>query len=738
MFNFIRKLFKALNSSGKSWQLSAAIVLAMFAGFLPTNTLILFDILFIALILNVNFGLFLLFSVIFSGIGYLFDPIFESIGYTVLTNESLNGFFTTLYNSAIFRWTSFNYTLVTGSLIVSSVLALPMLFILNRLVRIYRVQIGEKLNEWKLTRWMKLFNEEAKSSSLFRWWGLSVFGGLAALILIIMLFIFDPLARIALEKSLSYALKTEVDIKSFRSSLSDLQVEIKGIEVSDKDKLTHNVVQIDTLGFDLGFSALMEKKAMIEHLNISALAFDTKRKKPAEVYCSGKFTETETTDEDVKKESKEGPSMMPFSLPNVDDILAKEELKSVQEAQKLKEDIQATREKWEKSSAELKRTDDVEQIKKDAKALEESLKNADLSKIASAKKDIDALKSKIKALKQKYEKLQTDFNADQKRLQQQIAKLKDLPSKDIARLKEKYALNAGGGANMIGTLINQEVGGYMKTALKYYTMLKPYISDGKTKRAEETTPPRGQGRWIKYANLSTIPELLIKEAKVNVKLANDEIDVKITDFSSNQKLYQKPMVLYADAKGSSYRSIKADVVDDRRSEKAKTSFDINANGFKSSSVDIQTLSMQDMTSDIELKGVIIDKTIQAKSDVAVQKVKLLMPSQKLVNDMLEGITSFNVSVGVSGEVEKPSITVKTDLDKQLSKGLASIASKQGRKFEDELRAGVMKKAGASSQDIDLDLGNTGELLNSKQDALSGINTDFTSSKSNPLKGILSF
>jgi uncharacterized protein (TIGR03546 family) len=163
MFNFIRKLFKALNSSGKSWQLSAAIVLAMFAGFLPTNTLILFDILFIALVLNVNFGLFLLFSVIFSGVGYLFDPVFESIGYAVLTSESLNGFFTSLYNSAIFRWTSFNYTLVTGSLIVSSVLALPMLLILNRLIGIYRVQIGAKLNEWKLTRWMKLFNEEAKS-----------------------------------------------------------------------------------------------------------------------------------------------------------------------------------------------------------------------------------------------------------------------------------------------------------------------------------------------------------------------------------------------------------------------------------------------------------------------------------------------------------------------------------------------------------------------------------------------
>ncbi len=736
MFNFLRKLFKALNSSGKSWQLSAAIVLAMFAGFLPTNTLILFDILFIALVLNVNFGLFLLFSVIFSGIGYLFDPIFESIGYAVLTNESLNGFFTSLYNSAIFRWSSFNYTLVTGSLIVSTVLALPMMLILNRLVRIYRVQIGEKLNEWKLTRWMKLFNEEAKSSSLFRWWGLGVFGGLAAFIIVIMVFVFDPFARIALEKSLSYVLKTEVNVESFRSSLSDLVIEIKGIEVSDKDKLTHNIVQIDTLSFDLGFSALMEKKAMIEHLNISALAFDTQRKTPAEVYASKHSEEAEA---DQKKEREESRTAMPaFSLPKVDDILAKEELKSVQEAQKLKADIQATREKWEKNSAALKSTDDVDQIKKDAKVLEESLKNADLSKIASAKKDIDALRSKIKALKEKYAKLQAEFNADQKRLQEQIAKLKNLPAADIARLKEKYALNAGGGANVIGTLINQEVGEYMKAALKYYEMLKPYISDGKSKKAEETAPPRGQGRWIKYANLSTIPELLIKEAKVNVRLADDEIDVKITDFSSNQKLYQKPMVLNADAKGSSYKSIKAVVVDDRRNEKGKTSFDIKADGLKTASFDMQTLSMDDMISDADLKGEILDRTIQAKSDVKVRKVKLLMPSQKLVNDMLEGISSFNITVGISGEVEKPSITVNTDLDKQLSKGLASIASKEVKKFEDELRSGVMNKAAASSQDIDLDLGNTGSLLSSKQDALSGINTDFATSKSNPLKGVLPF
>lgn len=738
MFNFIRKLFKALNSSGKSWQLSAAIVLAMFAGFLPANTLILLVILFIALILNVNFGLFLLFSVLFSGVGYLFDPLFESIGYAVLTDEALNGFFTSLYNSAIFRWSDFNYTLVTGSLIVSAVLALPMFLVLNRVVSVYRIQIGKKLNEWKLTRWMKLFNEEANKSSVFRWWGLGVFGGLTALILVVMLFIFDPLARIALEKSLSYALKTEVNIGSFDSSLSDLEVEIKGIEVSDKEKLTHNIVQIDSVGFDLGLSALMEKKTMIEHLNVSALAFNSKRDKPAQAYGSDDGKQTESAEDTREKEGEETSSTMAFSLPNVDDILAKEELKSVQEAQRLKADIAATQDKWKKISDELKSANEIEQIKKDAKILEENLKNADLTKIASAKKDIDALKSKIQGLKNKYAALQEEFNADQKALQKRIANLKDLPSQDIARLKSKYALNADGGANVIGTLISQEVSSYIKTALKYYAMLKPYIGDDSRPVAEETTPPRGQGRWIKYANLSQVPEFLVKEAKVNVKLENDEINVDIKDLSSNQKLYQKPMQIHADAKGSAYKSIKADVIDDRRDEKAKTSFDIKARGLKTSSVEMQALSMQDILSNVDFKGEIAEQKIRAKSEVNVQKVKLLMPSQQLVNEMLEGISAFNVSIAVDGELKKPSVSVKTDLDKQLAKGFSSMASKASKKFEAQLRSGVMKKAGDSSQGVDLDLGDVDSLLSSKQDALSGINTDFIGAKSNPLKGILSF
>ncbi|MCD6259596.1 MAG: TIGR03545 family protein [Helicobacteraceae bacterium] len=736
MFNFIRKLFKALNSSAKSWQLSGAIVLAMFAGFLPTSSLILLDILFLALILNINFGLFLLFTAIFSAIGYLFDPMFDSLGYSVLTNDALQGFFTSLYNSALFRWSSFNYTLVTGSLIVSTILALPLLLILNKVITLYRDQIGAKLNEWRATRWMKLFNEEAKTSSLFRWWGVGVFGALLAGIALVFILLFDPLARLALEKSLAYSLQTQVDIKDLDSSFSDLRIKISGIEIADKKNLSHNLVQIGDMEFDLSFSALLEKKAMIEMLNIDALAFNEKRETMAKPYDDSPAPTNETKQAEASDVDTHSTSQgaNPFTLPDVNAILAKEELKSVTEAQKLKADIEKTKEKWSKISDELKNKNEIDEIKADAKKLQQSLKGADITKIASAKSDIDKLKAKISSLKEKYASLQKDFNADQKRLQKQINTLKNLPQQDINRLKQKYSLNASGGANLIGTLTSDAIGEYMHMGLKYYEMLAPYIrSDAKQEELQDAPPPRGEGRWIKYANLSNVPDLVIKKAKINVKLKNDVFDIDVTDLSSNQKLYKKPMIVHADAKGVQYAHIVADVVDDRRSEKAKTSFDIKVTKFKTANIDMKTLSMNDIVTTSTLKGAVEDGSIHAKSKVNVSNVKLEMPSQKLINDLLSDISKFNVDIAINGALQQPSIVVKSDLDQQLSKGLNSMIAKKTAGFEKELKAGILKKAGASTKGLSADLGDVDSLLDSKQDTLSGINTNFSPSSSGGLK-----
>lgn len=738
MFTMIRKLFKALNSSGKTWQLSLAIVLAMFVGFLPSNSLILLDLFFIALLLNINFGLFLLFSVIFSGLGYLFDPLFESIGYSVLTNESLNGFFTSLYNSALFRWSSFNYTLVTGALVISSVLSVPMYFILNVLIKTYRIQFAQKLNEWKLTKWMNLFNEEVTSTSIFRWWALSVYAGILGVFIIFFLLFFDPLARMSLEKGLSYSLQSEVNIEDFDSDLSDLKVVISGVEVSDKNMLTHNLLEVASIDFDLSFSALIDKKLMIENLQLTGVAFDTLRKSPAQAYASGNSSDKDTKEAQAVSTKEAKSDSSPFSLPNVDDILNKETLSSLVETKKLKADMASVEEKWKKVSDELEASTEVDEIKADALALQKSLKGANIQSILSAKDDISALKTKIQKVKSKYANLQKEFNADKNSLQKRISEVKNLPKKDIARLQKKYGLNATGGGNLIAGLVNDQVAGNIQKALKYYEMIKPYINDKSAQEPKEVTPPRGTGRWVHFANQSKTPELMVNNADINVLLEEDVLDVNIKDLSSDQKLSKKPMTLRADAKGKSYEHIVLNLTDDRREEKARMSFEGNAKGLKQSSIEMQTLRLNNILSDARIQGTVIDGMMKAQSHVHVIKAGIEMPSQKFVNDLLADVSTFKINVKAEGQIEKPSIKVNTDLDKQLAKGLKTMASKASEGFTKELKEGVMKKVGASTGDLNLDIGNIDSLLNSKQDSLSGINLDFKDSSSNPLKGIMSF
>jgi len=54
-----------------------------------------------------------------------------------------------------------------------------------------------------------------------------------------------------------------------------------------------------------------------------------------------------------------------------------------------------------------------------------------------------------------------------------------------------------------------------------------------------------------------------------------------------------------------------------------------------------------------------------------------------------------------------------------------MVSNATKGFEKDLKAGILSKAGGSSKGLSPNLGDTGSLLNSKQDALGGINTSFS-------------
>ncbi len=141
MIKMLAKLLKVLNSENDPNQISLAFSLSMFSGFLPFFTPINLLVLFIVFALRVNLSAYFLGMAFFAAIAYLLDPLFHPLGLAVLTAPSLEGVWTAMYNSTLWRIQKFNNSVVMGGFVFAVLFFVPLLLLSNMLIRRYRQHV---------------------------------------------------------------------------------------------------------------------------------------------------------------------------------------------------------------------------------------------------------------------------------------------------------------------------------------------------------------------------------------------------------------------------------------------------------------------------------------------------------------------------------------------------------------------------------------------------------------------
>ena len=156
MIGQILKVFKALNSNAKPWQLSLGVCFGAILGLTPVLSIHNLVLLFLAFVINLNIGIMILSFVLFSGIAYILDPLFHNVGYAVLKSEALAGFWTNVFSCPIALLANLNNSIVMGSLIVSIPLTIPLFFFFNQVVVKYREKIQVALEKFPIFRSLKI------------------------------------------------------------------------------------------------------------------------------------------------------------------------------------------------------------------------------------------------------------------------------------------------------------------------------------------------------------------------------------------------------------------------------------------------------------------------------------------------------------------------------------------------------------------------------------------------------
>ena len=155
MIKMIAKLLKVLNSETDPGQISLALCLAMVAGLTPLYSLHNVFVFLLVLLLRVNLSAFILGLTFFTGVAYMLDPLFHRAGLAILSADSLNGLWTSLYNITLFRLAKFNNSILMGSLIISGVAFIPFYILLNQLIRRYREHILAWVQKTRIMQLLK-------------------------------------------------------------------------------------------------------------------------------------------------------------------------------------------------------------------------------------------------------------------------------------------------------------------------------------------------------------------------------------------------------------------------------------------------------------------------------------------------------------------------------------------------------------------------------------------------------
>ncbi len=314
-FKLIRKIGKILRGGAGRKEIFLGTLFGVLIGFNPGFNFTLVVTFLFALLLNANFS----FVVLGAAIGKLVSlpaaAISFHIGFFVIHNMGLEDLFRTLCNAPVTALMDLNVYAMIGSLPIALAVGIVLGLALGTAVVKIRTKMleadqheiigktfGNKVSRLLLRlafgKSKLAFDDEVpKQAPLLRKSGLIIVASIIVIALVFEFLLLDTILKKGLETSIAAQTGAEVDIADADFSLAKGELQIEGLQVTDPDKPTHNLIQIDKLAADVNIGALLSRNYTIDLLAGSVLKRDVERASPGAVYEKKRKPETAKPEE---------------------------------------------------------------------------------------------------------------------------------------------------------------------------------------------------------------------------------------------------------------------------------------------------------------------------------------------------------------------------------------------------------------------------------------------------------
>jgi len=515
-----------------------------------------------------------------------------------------------------------------------------------------------------------------------RWRGAAAFVVVVAVVSAVWLLVVDRVVEHYIEKAGTSLVGAKVELDRADLSLFPLGLTLTGLQVTDPSSPMRNAVECERIAGLVDGMGLLLGKTVIDEMSVEGVRLNTKRE------YSGAL-------EKAAPGAAEEPPLLTFEIPDVMEVLKKEDLESLRLAEEIKGRISSDRAKF---TAAIRNLPDEKKLKAYRSRLEAlKAKAAGPAEALSKAGEILALKKEIEADADNIKTLANDAEKTVGYYRERVEFALNAPSRDLKRLVEKYSITAQGLNNLSRLFFGGELVRWADAALMWRAKADRVMKAYKGDEGVEVRP-RGKGADVRFPERAPTPDFLIRKALVSVKLPSGDFEGRVLNITGGQHILKAPMTFEFSGvrlKGLDSMSLSGEmnrVVPGKPRDYAS----FNVRGYKVKEIDIARggsmplrlkTGRADLAVTAEIKGAAFDAGLKASLaglELAAGRADEKNAFLRAGAEAVSRVKGFGLEARASGTVDDYGVSVSSDLDRVLMDSAGSVIAEKTAEFRAKL------------------------------------------------------
>jgi uncharacterized protein (TIGR03545 family) len=508
--------------------------------------------------------------------------------------------------------------------------------------------------------------------------------------------------------------KAAVEVKSVDVRMTKSKIEINGLKIADKDNEFRNLFETEKIVFDYEFVPLLEKKVIIDDVELTGAATGTKREKsgklpPKKIKKIEKKEQKEKKDNklfaDLSKKINDKADSEIKKLPvtktvdkvidlkdkKIEDFIKKEDMESYKTIISSKTEIEETKKNIESKINNLNIEKRSEEIKKKADGIK-SIRISSAADIPAAQeklKELETIKGEVDAIKQDINSVKTDSEKMIKFTATVPENVKSAKDKDVQTILSKMDFNILNAKDIETALIGPAWKSRIDKILNIMSLVDKYVKPGKqNKKKGYYEVVRNKGTDIRF--VADKPSFWIKQIKISKSDKTDGLGIsgKISDLCFEQSLINKPCIAELSGKKDN-KSLNVSIKIDRIND-VNDVYSIRAMGFSTeemglNSIDFGNVRFVDGVMNSDIGAIFMENQIKIDGNLSISNIRFdASDKQDIVYSVISSIENFKIGFNAIAADSNLKFNVTSDIFNRIDSALKKVYGKKVQQAKDEI------------------------------------------------------